>query len=212
MQYHIVKFSNVHISAVSGLLIRVFPTTPSSQLGKSWLFTQYQFLLGLSNFWGFVATDDSKIIGFVCGMTNWDMISEKIKKLRISHIVAHPNLFIGYLIRSLFQQKKTEINNISQIPIEKESRNIVQKSVMRLGSDSSGVRLWVIAVDHEYRGTGLAKNLINYFEESVKLKNSQFVWLTVDTNNNRARQFYEHQNWDRNQSSKNTTIYMKRIP
>lgn len=215
MQTQTVRFSSSHITEVVELLIRVFPEAPSSLLGKDWLVTQYKFLIGNKNFGGYVALQDTKVIGFVCGMQNWDSVWDNLSRLRNTFLITHPYLAIRYLFRAMIRHKNLNryfprVSFRYGEPIK--SKGTLSERLLHLGLNELSTRLWIIAVDQHYRGTGLADELINLFVEFVKLNNSCFTWLTVDADNQRACKFYEHNHWDFvGTTAKNATIYIKKV-
>ena len=55
--------------------------------------------------------------------------------------------------------------------------------------------LHLLAVRQEYRGCGIGKQLLRYFEENASDYPSTKCFLTVDDFNPRARKFYERQGY-----------------
>lgn len=62
------------------------------------------------------------------------------------------------------------------------------------GSDS--IQLYSLYVLKEYQGLGLGKNALDYVEKICKNNRKRFVYLTCNSHNQKAKEFYNHMNFE----------------
>jgi len=65
---------------------------------------------------------------------------------------------------------------------------------VRFGSDC--IQLFSLYVLKEYQGFGLGKNVLEYVEEFCKCNRKQFIYLTCNIHNHKAREFYNYMNFE----------------
>ena len=72
-----------------------------------------------------------------------------------------------------------------------------------------GGSLLSIAIDEQYRGTGLSVKLVQVFEERLTVKGATYYTLSVYKNNLGARRFYEKCGMQTISESETTCRYQK---
>lgn len=68
-----------------------------------------------------------------------------------------------------------------------------------------------IAVLPQYRGSGLAADLIKEFEETAKLNGKGYCQLTVETGNTRGISFYEKMGYKKYKQNNEKIFYYKTL-
>ncbi|MEM2174183.1 MAG: GNAT family N-acetyltransferase [Candidatus Micrarchaeia archaeon] len=157
---------NVHLSSFRGFFL--------SSLGPKFLDLLYAFIASSPDGVGFVAVDNSQVVGFVCG---------SMKPL-------------GFYRRFFFKKWREIIFSILLSIIRNPS--IVPRLVWRLvtppqaSAEPGTATLMSIAILPEYQNKGIGKVLIQEFLNEMKKCGMQRVNLTTDRDNNDAvNAFYQ---------------------
>lgn len=131
----------------------------------------------------FVAENDSEIVGFCMGykLESNTFVREFVKcyKLRI---------FVRVIFLLLHLDKRI-INKILNF-FKQNNKEVVVNSEYASISYSECINILSICVLPEYRGSGLAKDLIIKFENQAKIAKRIMVTLTVKQKNKRGISFY----------------------
>ena len=163
------EMTMVHLETFDGFFL--------SSLGYGFLNTYYNTCIKSSDAFAICATDSEteKIVGFSLGCYNSNGFNKKLIKKN----------FLKYLLRSIliiFSKPNALIrllNNLTKI--DKNENDIGDYG-----------ELFSIAVDKDYQGLGIGKNLLKKFEYELKQKSVKKVTLTTDKkNNDNVLKFYK---------------------
>jgi ribosomal protein S18 acetylase RimI-like enzyme len=169
---------------VAALHRKIFPETPSAQLGKRYCRQLYQAYASEADAFGFVLWRGTERVGFVVGGTNdiHEIITRQLRSTAAVSLLSHPKLLISYFgkLRALITPKRKAAgkNSVSTKPsIEKTSK------------------LFLIGIDETARGSGGAGSLMNSFMTRAFELGFDKVLLIVHRDNLRARAAYEKSGW-----------------
>ena len=155
------KMTLVHLDTFDGFFL--------SSLGYGFLNTYYNTCIKNSDAVAICATDceTEKIIGFSIGCYNSNGFNKKLIKKN----------FLKYLLRSIliiFTKPNALIRLLNNLTKRDKNENDI----------GDYGELFSIAVDKDYQGLGIGKNLLKKFEYELKQKSVKKVTLTTDKKNN----------------------------
>ena len=159
------------VSSVVLLHKKIFRGNFTTLLGSKFL-SQY-YLIFLNDSFSFnVAKHDKKVVGFIVGVTEYKVLARYLK--RNAHIFILPIIqsmlntrLIPHVLKRVFNFIFK--NRVNEIPIALETYNEITS----------------LAVDNDYQGLGIGKNLLNLHLEL--LHNNQSVpgvFITTDASDN----------------------------
>lgn len=161
-----------------------FPDSFSTALGISNLMRFYELYIQKVGDYFLVAKNKSGIVGFCMGykLESNTFVREFVKfnKLRI---------FVRSIFLLLCLDKRI-VKKILDFFFEKKHKELVVNREYIVIPYSECINILSICVLPEYRGSGLAKNLIIKFENQAKIANRKMVTLTVRQKNERGIAFY----------------------
>lgn len=171
----IIPLKPEHAEAVARLHQQGIPSGFLSSLGSSFLSELYTSISKSSEGFGFVACENSVIVGFV-------VFTKNLGQLYKSVLRGHGIKLIGILLPRFFSAKiiKKIIQNIIY-PGKAEKLNLPQAELLS------------IAVSNDCRGKGLAGQLIKYgFEECRRRGIPQVKVLVAQANQTANRLYQKH--------------------
>lgn len=152
-----------------------------------------------------LALNDGEIIGFCMGYqtgTKARANFEKKYKLQIS---------VKLLGLCLFFNKNAWVRVIKKIKsIIKGFKQNKKKNITIDEKKVDGAVLSICVVE-KFRGTGVAKALINIFEDKLKNRRIEKCSLSVLSNNGTARAFYEKMGYSILKEKGDSVVYIKNI-
>lgn len=163
-------------------------------LGQSFLQTFYEGVIGKPGIYGFATAENGEIRGFVVGTKD----SNKIFSLAL-----HSNLIkLAFLIFVQLIKKPLLIKNVAETFLYPKK------------DTGPKAELVVIAVDGNYQGKGVGKQLVRALERAFKKDGIRRYKVTVHADK-RAVGFYEHLGYSRTSSfdlyGKMWFVYAKKI-
>lgn len=173
MMENIERMTQEHVDAVVDIHLRSFEGFFSSFLGKEFLALEYREVVTSPLGAGFVFFEDSKMVGFVCGMTEpGQFFSTFMKKnlvklgwISLKKMIRRPKI-IPKMVRSVFYPGKNP-------------------------ADPGVAGLFSIAVLPENRVKGVGKILVQAFLEEMKGRGMHEVYLSTDkVANESVNEFY----------------------
>ena len=180
------------LKRIADVHFKCFPNSFSTQLGKanSGVLQQkfYQEYIKDVPELFFVAEDETlpppeRVIGFCMGY-----YSEKNEYMK--NFLLHNSLLIALRMSILlFSGSKVAWKKVLGRFKKKDIFSVVNDDMTFLAEEIGD--LLSICVLSNYRGCGIAQQLIEKFEEELRKKNRKICLLTVATNNGRGIRFYE---------------------
>jgi ribosomal protein S18 acetylase RimI-like enzyme len=168
------KMTMVHLDTFDGFFL--------SSLGSGFLNTYYNTCIKSPDAFAICATDTEteKIVGFGLGCYNSNGFNKKLIKRN----------FLKYLLRSIliiFTKPNALIRLLNNLTKRDKNENDI----------GDYGELFSIAVDKDYQGLGIGKNLLKKFEYELKQKSIKKITLTTDKNNNdNVLKFYRNFGYD----------------
>jgi ribosomal protein S18 acetylase RimI-like enzyme len=182
-----------HVDQVVGVHIQAFPESQSTKFGKDFLTSYYGGAASSPHTTSFVWIVDGKVAGFIFGGTNKQELSRQI------------------MMSSKAKLAKAVITNVLRDPINSIKRfwsYLVHYIIP--GGDTfytiDTATLDSVAILKEFRGQGIADELIKAFLEQLKKAGASACRLGVLGENTWARRFYERNGFE--QFNKEGTIYL----
>jgi ribosomal protein S18 acetylase RimI-like enzyme len=167
-----------HVDKVVEIHIQAFPDSQSTKLGKDFLKSYYGGSVSSSHTISFVWKVDGKVAGFIFGGTNKQELSRQI------------------IMNSKAKFVKAVISNVLRDPINSIKRfwsylvhYIIPGGDAFYANDTA--TLDSVALLKEFRGQGIADELIKAFLEQLKKAGVSACRLGVLGENTSARRFYE---------------------
>lgn len=170
----IVPFAEVNTKQVADLHLNNLGTNFSGQTGLTFLTAYYRALISSGGGCGFLALEQGKIIGFVCGVWAPRKINRELLS-RFGVVLAVSALKMAF-----------------QSPWE--GLRLIQRFLHGAGGQklpSNGYELRPIAVVKEARGTDAASLLLDALLMDAKNRKYDCVFLYTEIENVRAQKFYE---------------------
>ena len=156
-----------------------FPNSQATKYGERFLKGYYKGVCESENSVSFVSIVEGKVVGFVAGGVNKRTLSRQILSNSKSHIFL--SFFENFVKHPIITVKKFWGYGRAYIfPNRKETFYHQNTSVL----DS-------IALLPEFRGKGIAEELVNVFLKALKDKGNSACRLGVEAENIPARKFYE---------------------
>lgn len=183
-----------HLAQVISIHEICFPDSQSTKYGKHFLKAYYKGVCISQNSVAFVSIVDEKVVGFVAGGVNKQALSRQIlsgSKFLIlisflENFIKHPTV----TVKKFWSYCRAYI-----LPNKKETFYSLNTSVL----DS-------IALLPEYRGKGIAEELVGVFLEELKRRGNSACRLGVEADNMPARKFYEKMKFE--QANETGSIYI----
>jgi ribosomal protein S18 acetylase RimI-like enzyme len=182
-----------HVDQVVEVHIQAFPKSQSTKFGKNFLKGYYGGASNSPHTTSFVWKVDGKVVGFIFGGTNKQQLSRQI------------------IMSSKARLAKAVITNILRDPINSIKRfwgYLVHYAIP--GGDTfyanDTATLDSVALLKEFRGQGIADELIKAFLEQLKKAGVSACRLGVLGENTSARRFYERNGFE--QYNEEGTIYL----
>ena len=164
------KMTIVHLDTFDGFFL--------SSLGYGFLDTYYSTCIKSSDAVSICATDSvtGKIVGFSLGCYSSNGFNKKLIKKNL----------LEYLLRSvliIFTKPNALIRLLNNLTKRDKNENDI----------GDYGELFSIAVDKDYQGLGIGKNLLKLFESELMQKGVKKVTLTTDkANNDNVLKFYRN--------------------
>jgi ribosomal protein S18 acetylase RimI-like enzyme len=170
----IVPFDEMYARQVADLHLNNLGTNFSGQTGLTFLTAYYRALISSGGGCGFLALEQGKLIGFVCGVwAPW--------KIRRELLIRFGVVLAASALKMAFQAPR-------------EGMRLVQRFLHGSGGQklpSNGYELRPIAVVKEARGTNAASLLLDALLMDANNRKYDCVFLYTEIENVRAQKFYE---------------------
>ncbi|MGK0136893.1 MAG: ribosomal protein S18 acetylase RimI-like enzyme [Algoriphagus sp.] len=182
-----------HIDQVVEVHIQAFPESQSTKFGKDFLKSYYGGAASSPHTTSFVWNVDGKVAGFIFGGTNKQELSRQI------------------MMSSKTKLAKAVITNVLRDPLNSIKRfwSYLVHYIMPGGDTfyaNDTATLDSVAILKEFRGQGIADELIQAFLEQLKEFGVSACRLGVLGENTSARSFYERNSFE--QFNEEGTIYL----
>lgn len=199
-----VKFTEArqtHVPRMVQCHIKSFPGRFMTEMGYHWLFALYLFFIKHHRSICRVAVDaNGKVIGLAVG-GNPHIRDEFLR----SALFRYPHLiFWKFLSKRL----------VRRVLLQELARKLRRKRAAAHSEDtkaqSAGIRsgnLLSICVLPDYKGTGVARKLIESFQLACKAEGYERLTLSVLSENNRAVAFYKKHGWRKSGKSGESTRF-----
>jgi GNAT superfamily N-acetyltransferase len=176
MSIKIIKMQPEHVNAVVSLHCKYLETQMSKIAQPYLLKMRYIAITKSKGSCGFVAEDDGVVAGFICGL--WDS-KKLLNNIIKQNILSLPFWYLVSLILNL----KSRLTRL------------FTKNELLIGDGLPFYKfpfeLRPIVVSEEYRGSGLAIDLIDTLKSYAKTNNFTVIDLITEIDNMRAERFYE---------------------
>ena len=196
MEFLVVRACSENIVQISAIHLKAFQGEFLSSLGERVLNAYYRNYLYESDHLLLVAKVGERTIGFVAGTLNSERIYQGlfrnnfflIAKLTLKSFLVNKNLRSHILKKRKFMKEVIK----SRFFKKKKNKNIQNK---KKEIDKKRAKLLSIAVLDEFRGKGVAVELIVRFENEMQKKGALEGALYVRKKNLRGIGFYEKTGW-----------------
>ncbi len=172
----IIKFSPKYASLVADLHQKHLQSNLQNKLGFKMLVIYYASFSSPKGGACYLAVEDYKLLGFICGV--WDQ-----KEIFINFLKSNPIRIIFFGIPLIF----TNINYIKSIYAKLYNSVFSKKSTIKRGF----YELRPIVVDPSVRGKGVADLLVNYLTQDAVSRGHKEILLKTEKENSLAQKFYE---------------------
>jgi len=183
-----------HLDQVVSIHSICFPDSQSTKYGKRFLEGYNTGVWKSENSVSFVSILDGKVVGFVAGGVNKRTLSRQIVSSSKHIILAS---FIRNILRHPFITIKKYWSYARAYLLPNKSDTFYRDNTAVLDS---------IALLSEYRGKGIAEDLVSEFLEALRKKGVSACRLGVEAENTAARKFYEKLNFE--QANEIGSIYI----
>ncbi|MDR4506271.1 MAG: GNAT family N-acetyltransferase [Candidatus Scalindua sp.] len=207
MVFNVERAGSENVGQISTIHLQAFQGEFLSSLGKGFLDAYYKNYLYGSDQLLLVAKVQDKTIGFVSGTLNSEKFYQclfknnffLITKLTLKSFLVNKNFrshilkkqyFMKKAIKSRFLEKKTDKNNQKKKDVTNGKR----------------CSLISIAVLDEFRGKGVAVDLVGRFEEEMKKLGASTCALYVKKENLRGVGFYKKTGWQTSPTQTNDSV------
>jgi ribosomal protein S18 acetylase RimI-like enzyme len=153
---------------VAALHRRTIPWGLLSQLGPGAVAAFYEALLSSPLGFGFVAEQEGRAVGFVCGVVHWR----------------------GFVLRSLARRPRMTAAMALGALRRSRTRRLVETARYAAAGGLPPAELVAIGVDGEARGRGVAEALVRRLLVEFERRGVRRVRVTTDVGNERARRLY----------------------
>jgi len=172
----VIEFSPNYASLVADLHQKHLQSNLKNKLGLKMLAIYYASFSFPKGGACFLAVEDYKLLGFICGV--WDQ-----KEIFLNFIKSNPIRIIIFGIPLIF----TNINYLKSI-YAKLFNGVFSKKVT---INSAFYELRPIVVDPSVRGKGVADLLVNYLAQDAVSSGYKEILLKTEKENTLAQKFYE---------------------
>ncbi len=175
-----------------------------TSLGEKFLYIYYSQYLSKDYCFAVVARADNKPVGFIVGTNSTQKLYRNLYKDNFFKLSV---LFL----RALFTEK------VVQTKVFSRYRQIITAIKSRFsrppanpeGSATTELRLLSIAVLPQFRGNGISRELLAFFERNVKAGGIKKMGLSVLKNNPRAICFYQKTGWKEDGAGDESLLFVK---
>lgn len=173
----IVPLNYSHLNAVTRLHMAHLRTQFHGYAGKQLLTVYYSALMRSGSACGYVAIENNNVAGFICGV--WDSAGLHSTLLRGNL----PDLLMWGIVQIL-SRPSIVIHLINRMKLLVTSADSQQRSMQY------GYELRPIVVSPDFRGTGIAKQLVNHLSQDAALRGFERIFLYTEADNAAANAFY----------------------
>lgn len=175
-----------------------FPSFFSSCLGDKFLKIYYRSYQLTDEHLILVAKTQDKIIGFIAGTTNADLLYQSLFRKNFFSLVKLT--FKRFLFSKNFRNKVFKKNHFLIQAINSQFLTVKKLNPRKKSKQaplvSNYAHLFLIAVREEFRGKGVSLDLISEFEKEMRKKGILKCTLWVKSDNLRAIGFYKKTGWE----------------
>lgn len=197
------EFVKIHIASFKDYFL--------TNLGEKFLYRFYREFLEDKDTVAIAAFDMDKMIGFILCTKNKTRVMGNLYQRNLG-------LLAGSIMMQVLKLNKVIIKGLfSRLGVIKSIVKILFSKVMDSNKRNAGsnpvenIRLLSIAVDPQYRGTGVSEGLMSYFHHSLLEENVHAVGLSVNRGNGRAIGFYNKMGWRFEREEKNSIYLTKTL-
>lgn len=195
------------LEAIVALHLRAFPDYFLSHLGATFLHHFYSEFVEQRHSYGFVALNEEQIVGLVMGVAD---SAAHYRRFYRRHAINLIPIVVSRLVTDNYVRK----NFRSRLPhLSILFRSFLQSrqasSTYSARAEGIPARLLSIAVDSDYRGQGIADELVRYLCDAMHRNGIERVGLSVLKNNSRAVAFYEKTGWQREKTTPQGIYYWR---
>lgn len=183
-----------------------FPTSRSTRLGSPFLKKMYQWYFAYQPALSFVATYKDEMVGFVTGAYGGGTARRRFRYAFwqiVGGFLRRPHLFLK---KEMFEGWAGHLRGLLFPTTSRPVSNPNMPSGNKVTLDS-------IAVRPQARGQDVGKALVDTFEHAARQTGATYLGLGVESDNTRARRFYERCGWQlvRDDVQQNSANYVKRF-
>ena len=183
-----------HLDQVVSIHAACFPDSQSTKYGKRFLEGYYKGVCESENSVSFVSIMDDKVVGFVAGGVNKQALSRQIVSSSKYIILLS---FIENILKHPIITTKKYWSYARAYLLPNKNKTFYRDNTAVLDS---------IALLSDYRGKGIAEELVAVFLEALKHKGISACRLGVESTNMPARKFYEKMKFE--QANEIGSIYI----
>lgn len=179
-----------------------FPNSRSSQLGKPFLRRMYNWFIRYQTKLALVAEYNHTVIGYVVGSIGGygrNIFRYALPQIVIG-VISHPKMILR---KETFSLWHSYIKGL----LPRRSRKSTSQSL----PDEINAALSSIAVDINYQGKGVGKELMQKFEAHAKELNANTASLTVEQDNPAAINLYESCGWTIDTQNEQSVHFVKSL-
>jgi ribosomal protein S18 acetylase RimI-like enzyme len=197
----IIEAQTDNVPGMADCHIAAFPERFMTRMGFKWLCGLYRFFINHAGGISYVAVDATgKVVGFaVGGEPDTRKKFLRFAMLRYSHII-----FCKFITDSLVRAVLIE-ELLKKLHLKRATVSNDKGEEQRAG-DKCG-NLLSICVLPDFRGTGVADKLIEFFQEACAAKGYKQLKLSVVSKNSRAIAFYKKHHWYETGTSSESTKF-----
>lgn len=182
------------LDAVTAIHLAAFPDSALTKLGHEAIRRYYEWqMVGPHDAVNIGVFEDGQLLGFCFGGVFRGALGgflEKNRDFLIRRVISRPWLI---LINPLFRERALfAARRVLKRPPPKSSSSNVSTNK---STPDRHFGILSIAVDPQFRGSGVAQLLMEYSEEAAKQRGFTRMGLTVHPSNTRAVRFYEKVGW-----------------
>lgn len=187
------KIQNKHIIPIIEVHKASFSYSFSTLMGNDFLKKMYLYPLINVNTFGFVALKNGEVVGVVLGTD--DPANHRKRFFSDNFYICAKSTLISFIKKpSLIKVSLKKKNLFNDVKKSLFSRGQKDK-VISVGDKNKKSTLLSICVSPESRGTNIATQLVEVFTNESKRRKCEFATLSVQTQNQRAVNFYEKLHW-----------------
>lgn len=200
------EVSKLHMSSFQGEFLHSF--------GDEFLNIYYENYLNNPDALLLVAKTQNKIIGFVAGAVNQDKMIQYLYRKKFFYIswLALKKFLLSDSFRRYVIKRKFHVGNaLMSRFFPKMKKQDVGSGKKNIEIDQKTCSLLSIAVLDNYRGCGIALNLVSAFETAMKNKGVSKCELCVKRENSRAISFYKKAGWQKGYETRISINFKKKL-